>query len=264
MKKLISYFLVFLFVFTSVFGFSSKKVFAVRDYEVHVTVFCDNTILAKNYVRQLCRCNFDGQRERFIEDQTTGSDTQTVIVSDFAATRYHTHFHVVDAGWALSPSQALNDLIRICTGAIILYDISDPRLLPIIRNPTFYPEDVERLLKIEMPLNNCIRYLRTLNWYDAIYSITYGKEGLGQSEYDQYHESMNRYTCGLEPRHNKWGRGNSDISTERSLTNSLGWLDGEAYRSIFLERILTGDIGMMSKKKWISWIFQCCWGRDQR
>ncbi len=244
----------FVFMFTFVFNLFGDKVYAA-DYEVYVAVFCDNVPLAQEYVKQLCKNTFDGEREIFIKD-STGSETQTIIETNYGATKYHVYFYVVNTKWALHPDKQLDSLIKKCTGAIILYNISDPKLSPILKSHTFYKNDVETLIKIETPLNNCIRYLQTWGhngWHNALEFITYGKENLESTAYNEYHEQINRYTCSLEKEFfnidNKWSRGHPDCSTGKGLTNPLGWIAGQAYRSIFLEKTLTGASGLMSKKK---------------
>lgn len=256
MKKILSSFLAFAFVFTFVFNFSNKNFYAV-DYEVHVAVFCDNVDVAKEYVKKLCEFQFHRDRKEFYEDRPGVSETQTIIYEGYGdAIKWHTHFHIIDAKCVLYPSRELDKFIKICTSALILYDISDPKLRPMIDSMTHYEEDLKSLIKIQTPLNNCVRYLESWGrngWYNSLEFVTYGKENLDSDTYVRFHERMNDYTGCLEKElykiDNKWGRGNSDWTTLKGIVNPLCSMGGQARRSIIQERFLTGEMNSFPKKK---------------
>lgn len=63
--------------------------------------------------------------------------------------------------------------------------------------------------------------------------------------YNKRREQLNDFTCSLERFFhvdNKWGRGHPDITYVRSVTVTLRWISGEAYRSIG-EGTVSGKMG---------------------
>ena len=80
----------------------------------------------------------------------------------------------------------------------------------------------------------------------------YNKEKLTPELQSQYREQLNLYTLGVEKFYvsgdNKWNRNHPAWNTEVGVTSTLGWISGEIYRSIFLERYLTGAPKLILKK----------------
>ena len=136
-------------------------------------------------------------------------------------------------------------VLKKCSGAVILYDISDKRLNPIISSDTYSKNNFQMLMSTQSPLVKYIcnlQYktisllgLKIWGWYNAINFVTYGKENLSASDYEMIHEKLNSFTCELEHYYkvdNKWGRGHQDLSTDNSWKKTLFWISGEARRSI--------------------------------
>ena len=237
-------------------GNFNGKVYAVpKEYDAHVAIFCDNTELAKKYVEDLCFFEYDGQRQTLGAPGSGKSTEKAIIIDGYGSVKYNVYFHIVDARKALRPDRELNNLIKSCTGAVILYNVLDPTLAPILKSKTHYKENIELLLPIDTPLNNCIKYLQSFGrygWWNALNFIMYNKEGLTPELQSQYREQLNLYTLGVEKFYvsgdNKWNRNHPAWNTDVGVTSTLGWISGEIYRSIFLERYLTGAPKLISKK----------------
>lgn len=256
-KKFSSWLLSLMCVLSCLFGIFDAQAYAVaNEYEAHVALFCENTELAKQYVKQLCSYEYDGEMKT-LGAPGSGESTEKVIITDgFGSRKYNVYFHVIDANWALNSNYELNYLIKHCTGAVILYDVLDPRLEPIIKSRTFYKEDVSSLLAIDTPLNNCVKYLQSFGrngWWNALNFIMYNHEALDSETHECYREQLNFYTLGIEEFYvdgdNKWSRNHPAWNTPGGINNVLGWISGQIYRSIFMEKRLTGTLGLSLKKK---------------
>lgn len=219
-------------------------------YIANIAVLCDDTQKAKDYVKELCKYNFKRglwsadtikYEDKFIENESTNYENQIVLYDIADSKKYYTTFTVIDVN---NKPWNFGSIIKGCVGAIILYDISDPTLQPIIESNTFYREDLKRLIKIDTPLNRCITSLQSwrcnfpFSWYNALDFVTHSMERVPEPEREKIHMRINQYTCGLESDFydvdNKWGRGHPDISEPNLLwkINPLHWAVGEAYRCI--------------------------------
>lgn len=255
-KKFTSWVLSLMCALSCLFGvFDAKTYAAATEYEAHVALFCENTGLAKQYVKQLCSYEYDGERKT-LGAPGSGESTEKIVITGGGSRKYNVYFHVIDANWALNPNYELNYLIKHCTGAVILYDVLDPTLEPIIKSRTFYKEDVSSLLSIDTPLNNCIKYLQSFGrngWWNALNFVMYNQESLDPETHECYREQLNFYTIGIEGFYvdgdNKWSRNHPVWNTPGGIKNVLGWISGQIYRSIFMERSLTGALGLSLKKK---------------
>ncbi len=256
----------------------AQKVSAVGDYEVNIAVFCDDTDVAQNYVQELCRRNYvkrtpdiytTQDRSEFLEGEYTGFKDRVILYdavdwkrqiydldnpSDF--TRYHTTFHVINVNDI--PTKC-GSLIKKCVGAIILYDISDPALQPIVENGTLFDEDLKVLREIDTPLNRSIKFLQGWRcnffngWNNALEFVTYNIENVEPDLREKRHEQINRYTCNLEVLYgidNKWSRGHPDITMQRGISNPLSWIVGTARRRITQEEknVIIHDINAKKKE----------------
>lgn len=257
LKKLISYLLSLVCVFSTLIGVNGGKVHAAAtEYEVHIAIFCDNVALARQYVQLLHSYEYDGER-RVLGPQGSGkSDEKTIITDGFGSRKYNIYFHIIDSNCVMHPNHDLNNLIKCCTGAVILYDITDSKLEPIIKSRTFYKEDIAPLLSIDTPLNNCIKYLQSFGrygWWNSLNFITYNLENLNPEMYKEYRSQLNLYTLEIEEIYvdgdNKWCRNHPEWNSIGGINNVLCWISGQVYRSMFMERRLTGVSGLISKKK---------------
>lgn len=256
LKKFASYFLSLTCVLSCLVGVSDARVHAVTtEYEAHVAVFCDDTALAEDYVKLLQTYEYDKSRN-LLGEPGSGKSNEKVVITDFyGSVKYNVYFHVIDANRALHPDKELNDLIKYCTGAVILYDVQDPAFKPMIDSPTFYKEDVVSMLSIDTPLNNCIKYLQSFGrygWYNNLNFIMYNSENLTPEEHEKRRSQLNYYTLGLEEYYvggdNKWSRNHPVWDSQDGIDNVLGWISGEIYRSIFVEKYLTGKPPLIQKK----------------
>lgn len=255
-KKFTSWFLSLMCVLSCLFGIFDMPAYATTsEYEAHFALFCDNTILAKQYVRQLCSYKYDVERKNLGELGSGESTEKVVIMDGFGSRKYNVYFHVIDTNCALHPTDELDCLIKHCTGALIFYDVLDPRLEPIIKSKTFHKEDVNLFLSIDTPLNNCIKYLQSFGrdgWWNALNFVMYGQESLDFEAHERYREQLNFYTHGVEKLYvngdNKWGRNHSVWYSPVEIKNVLGWISGQIYRSIFMEKSLTGSLDPDLKK----------------
>lgn len=261
-EKLTSYFLSLVCAFSAFFGiFGGEAQAAATEYEAHVAIFSDNLELAEQYVQLLHTYEYDGSRS-ILGAPGSGKSTDKTVIMDGGSRKYNVYFHVIDANRVLHPDSELNDLIKCCTGAVILYDVMDPRLDPIVKSPTFYSENIGSLLSIDTPLNNCIKYLQSFGrygWWNALNFIMYNSENLTPEEHEERREQLNFYTLELEDfytgRDNKWSRNHPVWNSPGGIKNVLGWISGEIPRSI-AERFLTGTPGKVLKKK--NWAARLC------
>ena len=254
MKKISSFFISCLFIVSSVFF--SSNVYAA-EYNACIAVFCDNTEVAQSYIEKLYGYEYNDDTRQLIKLSKVNNNKNVVVRSNYGSMKYNVYFNVINSNLVLNPSRELGSFLKNCTGALIIYDISDENLTPIVKSNTYYKEDVSSFIKMDNTLNNCIRYLESFGrngWYNALNFVTYGKDKLTSKIYEERREQLNRYTLGVEAFYvdgdNKWGRGHPDVSTEGSIKNQIGWSAGEVYRSIFLEKALSGKFsGLSSKKK---------------
>ena len=259
-KKFASYFLSFICVLSAFFGiFSGEAQAAVTEYEAHVAIFSDNLELAEQYVQLLHAYEYDGEL-KILGAPGSGKSTDKTVIMDGGSRKYNVYFHVIDASRVLHPDRELNDLIKCCTGAVILYDVMDPRLDPMLKPPTFYKEELDPFLSIDTPLNNCVKYLQSFGrygWWNALNFIMYNSENLTPEEHEERRSQLNWYTLyGLEAHYvdgdNKWSRNHPVWNSPGGINNVLGWISGQIFRSVFDEKFLTGTPGKVLKKNWFS------------
>ncbi len=263
-EKLTSYFLSLVCAFSAFFGiFGGEAQAAATEYEAHVAIFSDNLELAEQYVQLLHTYEYDSQRDILGEPGSGKSTDKTVITDGYGSRKYNVYFHVIDANRVLRPDSELNDLIKCCTGAVILYDVMDSKLDPMLKSPTFHSENIGSFLPIDTPLNNCIKYLQSFGrygWWNALNFIMYNSENLTPEEQKERRSQLNFYTLELEDfytgRDNKWNRGHPVWNSRGGIKNVLGWIGGNIYRSVFDEKFLTGIPGKVLKKNWGSWFLQ--------
>ena len=237
--------------------FFSSNAYAAKEFSACIAVFCDNTELAENYIEKLYSYEYNDDTRQLIKLSKVNNNKNVIVHSRSGSAKYNIYFKVINSNAVLNPSRELGSFLKKCTGAVIIYDIADEKLTPIVKSNSYYKEDVSSFIKMNNTLNNCIRYLESFGrngWYNALNFITYNKEKLNPEVYAERREQMNRYTLGVEAFYvdgdNKWGRGHPDVSTEGSIKNQIGWSAGEVYRSIFLEKALSGKFsGLSSKKK---------------
>lgn len=241
------------FMFLLVNSFMCENTYAVGDYIASIAVLCNDPQKAKDYVKELCKYNFERGpidpittefKDRFLEDEPTNSENKVILYDALGDEKYHTSFTVIDVN---NKPWNFGSIIKSCVGAIIFYDISDPTLVPIIKSNTFYKKDLESLIKIDTPINSCIKSLQSwrcnfpCGWHNALDFVTHSIDRVPESERKNTHMQMNRYTCELESElyevDNKWNRGHPDISDFdlRCKANHLGWIVGEARRCIIIE-----------------------------
>lgn len=235
MKKSFSIILSFLMI---VCGFN-LNVFATKDYQVHVAVFCDNEQKAQEMITLLCRekgvFKAIEKRVRFTGEKNNIPNS-TVIYDDYDDINYHITYHY-------SPHLDKN-LLSKCSRATILYDISDETLNPIVNTVDLASnKNIKNLLSLETPLVKYINKLQYKNWwllggsgwYNSLDFASYGKEKLQTDEYDTRRSQINRFTCQTEKYFkvdNKWERGHSDISQPDFHEYNLFGIVGSARRSI--------------------------------
>lgn len=253
MKKISSFFISCLFIVSSILF--SSNVYAA-EYNACIAVFCDNTELAQNYIEKLYGYEYNDDTRQLIKLSKANDNKNVIVHSHYGSMKYNVYFNVINSNLVLNPSRELGSFLKNCTGALIIYDISDEKLTPIVKSNTYYKDDVSSFIKMDNTLNNCIRYLESFGrngWYNALNFVTYGKEKLTPEIYEERREQLNRYTLGVEALYvdgdNKWGRGHPDVSTEGSIKNQIAWSAGEVYRSIFMEKALSGKFSGLSFKK---------------
>ena len=245
MKKIISCFLSLLSVVS--FVFPMTKVSAI-DYQVHVAILCQSRGEALNYAHRLCEYKaIEHPMEVEFTSEVNTEELSTVVRATDIDTNYHIKFHIIPDGGDVSD---LDSIIKKCSAVIVLYDISDPSLDPIVESKIFFEKDLKKLKDIHSPLTCYINHLqgnwfRRNWWHNAINFVTYGKSRLDVETYNKRREQLNDFTCSLERFFhvdNKWGRGHPDITYGRSVTVTLRWISGEAYRSIG-EGTVSGKMG---------------------
>jgi len=239
MRKAINFLLACIIVLSTI----SSKIYASQEFQVHITVLCRDLAKGQEFINKLCQrkskrnigypliCSFT--------DETNTEQNSTVIYDPVASTNtidtYHVKFHLL--------KEVDKSVLKICSGAIILYDISDQTLDPIVNSNTFNSADLKDLTTVKTPL---VKYINSSmfslllgmgrGWYSALSFSTYGKENLEPEIYKTRCLQINRFTCEAEGYYkktdNQWNRGHADISTEESLAYTLYWICGQAYRSI--------------------------------
>lgn len=257
MKKISSFFMGCLIIISSVF-FSSNA-YAAKEFSACIAVFCDNTEVAQSYIEKLYGYEYNDGTRQLIKLSKVNNNKTVVVHSNYGSMKYNIYFNVINSNLVLNPSRELGSFLKNCTGALIIYDIADEKLTPIVKSNTYYKEDVSSFIKMDNTLNNCIRYLESFGrngWYNALNFITYNKEKLNPEVYAERREQLNRYTLGVEALYmdgdNKWGRGHPDISIDRGIKSPIVWSAGHVYRSIFMDRVLRGNFSGLDFKKRIS------------
>lgn len=234
-KKLLSVFLGFLSVTVS---FGLQKSFATKDYQVHVAVFCKNKDKAHDMIKSLCyrKGTFNAiDRRVYFTDKSNDALNSTVIYDSGDDVNYHVVFHYLP--------QLDKRVLSECSEAIILYDISDQSLDPIITTADLSSQkNIKELLSINVPL---IKYINKLQynkfvfvfpgWYNSLDFVSYGKQNLTSEVYDKRRSKLNRFTCNVEKYFNidnKWGRGHPDISNPNFYEYTLLGIVGSAYTTL--------------------------------
>lgn len=230
---------------------------ATEDYQVQIAVLCKDPHKSQEFIDSMCReqsravlndpiaglhmtAVFTGERN------VEGPDRTVLYVPDID-TRYHILFR---------PMTKLDkSVIRRCSGAIILYDMADPSLNPIVDYRGCYPpEHLKRLLSTDTPLVHYINELQcsgdprlwpywkaggNRGWYKGINFVAYCSDpSLIRDDYNVRHEYINAFTCRAECYigiDNKWGRGHPCMGLDDSSSvygKKLYWIQGAAYRSI--------------------------------
>lgn len=184
-KRLLSYFI----VFVTLLGIGDIKVNAVKnEYWVNIAVLCENLEKGQELIDKMCmeKCALN-PLEMSVDltgEKNPGKNTTELYVG-YNDTNYHVRFHLING---------LNhSILKKCSGAIILYDISDSTLDPIVHSGTYMSSDIKRLMSTDTPL---VKYIKKLQyswpgilsfvhgWYNAITFVTYGKEKLDPIVYD--------------------------------------------------------------------------------
>ncbi len=228
------------------FVFLITKVSAI-DYQVHVAILCPSREKALNYAHSLCEHKaIERPMDVEFTSEINTEELSTVVRATDIDTNYHIKFHTISEGGDVSD---LDSIIKKCSAVIILYDISDPSLNPIVESKVFFEKDLKKLKDIHSPLTYYINHLqgnwfRRNWWHNAINFVTYGKSRLDVETYTKRHEKLNGFTCAMERYFNvdnKWGRGHPDITSEKGVAIILRCISGQAYRSIG-EGIVSGKM----------------------
>mgnify|MGYP000154746432 CR=1 FL=1 len=150
MKKIISCFLSLLFVVS--FVFPMTKVSAI-DYQVHVAILCQSRDEALNYAHRLCEYKaIEHPMEVELTSEVNTEELSTVVRATDIDTNYHIKFHIIPDGGDVSD---LDSIIKKCSAVIVLYDISDPSLDPIVESKIFFEKDLKKLKKWLTKLPTC-------------------------------------------------------------------------------------------------------------
>ena len=228
----------------TVIGGNNLNAFATKDYQVYVAVFCDDKEKAKNMINLLCREKgvFEATKKRVCfngEENNIGKNDfrdSTVIYDEYEDTNYHIKYKYLN--------KLDKSILKKCSRATILYDISDETLNPIVNTVDLASnKNIKNLLSLETPLVKYINKLQYKNWwllggsgwYNSLDFASYGKEKLQTDEYDTRRSQINRFTCQTEKYFkvdNKWERGHSDISQPDFYEYDLFGIVGSARRSI--------------------------------
>lgn len=245
-------------------GIVNCRAYATTEYQAHIAVICEDIEKGSELISALCKSESElvyPLDSKFTGKANIRSDHTVIFDKDFDI-KYHVEFHCMS-------SKSINrKTINRCSGAIILYDISNSALDPIVFSDKFYRSDLTHLVldTKDAPLvesvvslqnssigclstlvNCCYGILRCcgcccccccgcLNWYNSLYFVTYGGDTLSPDEYKERHERLNAFTCELESYYgsdNKWGRGHPDLSDmDYVCRKALYWIAGQAERSI--------------------------------
>ena len=219
------------------------KIHAHQEFQVHIAVLCKDLSKGQEFINKLCQrkskriagyptvCEFIDEintetSSTAIYDPTEQPDNYDI---------YHVKFHLL--------REVNRSLLRKCSGAIILYDISDPTLNDIVNSKTFSHSDIKALTSVETPL---VKYIDSSmfsfflgfgrGWWGALSFSSYGKERLDAEVYKNRRGQINRFTCEAEGYYkksdNQWNRGHADISTDQAIKFTLYWICQQAERSI--------------------------------
>lgn len=226
-----------------IFGMTFNNVFATKDYQVHVAVFCEDEKKGNELVKSMCHQKSaltSSENKVIFTGEKNDSDCSTVVYDGTNDANYHVDFHVMSKVDTTYNSNCRN-LLSKCSEAIILYDISDNSLETLIRNRNLSSENIKALLSSKTPLTRFIDKLQYKKcwvfpgWYNSIDFISYGKENLPEEIYDQRRDIINRFTCTTEKYFgvdNRWRRGHPDISSPDFYEGLLFGVIGSSYRSI--------------------------------
>lgn len=224
---------------------SNLNMLATKNYQVYVAVFCDDKEKAKRMIDLLCRekgvfeavekrVHFNGKENSVGRN---GFRDSTVIYDEYDDINYHIKYKYL--------SHVNKPVLEKCSEAVILYDISDETLNPIVNTVDLSSnKNIKNLLSVKTPL---VRYINELQykkwysflsgsgWYNSLEFASYGKENLQTDEYNTRQSQINRFTCQTEKYFkvdNKWRRGHPDISQLDFHEYNLFGLIGSAQRSI--------------------------------
>ena len=230
----------FIIILTTLFNLFALDVsVAAKEYQVNIAILCENLKKGQEFIDKMCfektilvpsdmSVEYTGEKNSL--------ENHTELYVGFIDTNYHIKFHLCNS--------VDHNILKKCSGAVILYDISDKTLDRIVSSVAYNEHNLKMLMSSENPLTRYISKLQysmyffgfqIYGWYNAINFVTYGRENLTDSIYQIRHEKINSFTCALEHYFNldnKWGRGNQDISTDDSWKKTLFWISGEARRSI--------------------------------
>lgn len=230
---------------------------ATDDYQIQIAVLCTDPGKSHEFIDSMCReqsrAVFDDPSADlhmtavFTGERNAEGPQHTVLYVPDIDTRYHIEF--------LPSSTVDKSVLRGCSGAIILYDIADPSLNPIVDYRGSYPSgDLKRLLSIHTPLVHYINELQcskspslmpywrgggNWGWYKGINFVAYCSDmSFDRGFYQTRHDRLNSFTCAAERYigiDNKWGRGHPCMDFDDSSAiygKKLYWIQGAAYRSI--------------------------------
>ena len=231
--------------------------YATDDFQIQIAVLCKDQRKSEEFIDSMCREQskviFDDpsvglhMTTIFTGEKNTEGQKRTIIYTPDIDTRYHVLFRPLD--------KVDKSVLRDCSGAILLYDIADPSLAPIINYTGCYPKsDLKNLLSTNTPLVNYINDLQyswslslrpywraggNSGWYKGINFTAYCSDpSLTRENYNVRHDKLNSFTCAAERYFgidNKWGRGHPCIGfSDESIVcgKNLYWIQASAYLSI--------------------------------
>lgn len=137
------------------------------------------------------------------------------------------------------------------TQVIIIYDISDPTLDPLVENYSKISGDNWKdLYNMNTFLSNCIRLLMEDSikddWYNSFNFLTYNEDKYTNGDLNERRRKINHYTGALEDKlhiDNRWGRGHPPYSKclPGALNNFSGSISGsEVFNYEFKKREYQG------------------------
>ncbi len=239
MKKTISFLLTCMMILSTI----SIRIYADQEFQVSIAVLCKDSTKGQEFINKLCqkksRRNVGYPLSCTFTNESNIEPNSTVIYDPVDEGKtidtYHVKFHLLNT--------VDKSLLKKCSGAIILYDISDSTLNPIVSINTFSFEKLKDLTNVRTPL---VQYINSSmfsvcfgfgrGWHGSLSFNTYGKEKLDLETYKFRCAQLNQFTCEAENYYkktdNQWNRGHGDISENNCLGGTLYWICGQAYRSI--------------------------------